>query len=172
MPKIPKYYVRPDGLHESIIMVPTADGGKKRKAFRGKTDLEVWNKIKSYDSAKEPHPTGVRFEQVAERWWEQAEPTLTYNTARGYSAAYNRAKDHFCGELVSEITTHDINDFILDFARTRAKRPSSHSCRLSVRYSIGHRRRALLCTTRHQSARYPSTCRKSNGSCHPRMRYH
>ena len=47
MPKIPKYYVRPDGLHESIIMVPTADGGKKRKAFRGKTDLEVWNKIKS-----------------------------------------------------------------------------------------------------------------------------
>ena len=40
---IPKYYVRPDGLHESII---TVNG--KRKAFRGKTDREVWNKIKAY----------------------------------------------------------------------------------------------------------------------------
>lgn len=122
MPKIPKYYVRPDGLHETIIMVPTADGGKKRKAFRGKTDLEVWNKVKSYDREKEPHPTGVRFEQVAERWWEQTEPTLTYNTARGYSAAYNRAKDHFFGEIVSQITAQDINDFIQDFSRTRAKK--------------------------------------------------
>lgn len=122
MPKIPKYYVRPDGLHETIIMVPTADGGKKRKAFRGKTDLEVWNKVKSYDMAKEPHPTGVRFEQVAERWWEQITPTLTYNTEKGYTTAYQRAKDYFNGEIVSQITTNDINDFIHDFAKTRAKK--------------------------------------------------
>ena len=35
---IPKYYVRPDGLHETIIKI-----NGKRKAFRGKTDREVWN---------------------------------------------------------------------------------------------------------------------------------
>ena len=45
---IPKYYVRPDGLHESII---TVNG--KRKAFRGKTDREVWNKIKAYRAEAE-----------------------------------------------------------------------------------------------------------------------
>ena len=38
---IPKYYVRPDGLHETIIRI-----NGKRKAFRGKTDREVWNKVK------------------------------------------------------------------------------------------------------------------------------
>ena len=40
---IPKYYVRPDGLHETIIRI-----NGKRKAFRGKTDREVWNKVKEY----------------------------------------------------------------------------------------------------------------------------
>ena len=40
---IPKYYVRPDGLHETIIKI-----NGKRKAFRGRTDREVWEKVKSY----------------------------------------------------------------------------------------------------------------------------
>ena len=46
---IPKYYVRPDGLHETIIKI-----NGKRKAFRGKTDREVWQKVKAYrdDAAK------------------------------------------------------------------------------------------------------------------------
>ena len=48
---IPKYYVRPDGLHESII---TVNG--KRKAFRGKTDREVWNKIKAYRAEADEPP--------------------------------------------------------------------------------------------------------------------
>ena len=39
---IPKYYVRPDGLHETIIKI-----NGKRKAFRGRTDREVWEKVKS-----------------------------------------------------------------------------------------------------------------------------
>ena len=34
---IPKYYVRLDGLHESIINTIG-----NRKAFRGRTDREVW----------------------------------------------------------------------------------------------------------------------------------
>ena len=58
---IPKYYVRPDGLHESII---TVNG--KRKAFRGKTDREVWNKIKAYRAEAEK-PKTVPFSDVVER---------------------------------------------------------------------------------------------------------
>ena len=60
---IPKYYVRPDGLHETIIKI-----NGKRKAFRGRTDREVWEKVKSYradvaaavralDARGEEHPT-------------------------------------------------------------------------------------------------------------------
>lgn len=46
MAKYPKYYVRPDGLHETIIRI-----NGKRKAFRGKTDREVWEKVKAFDRA-------------------------------------------------------------------------------------------------------------------------
>ena len=42
MARYPKYYVRPDGLHETILRI-----NGKRKAFRGKTDKEVWEKVKN-----------------------------------------------------------------------------------------------------------------------------
>lgn len=44
MARYPKYYVRPDGLHETILRI-----NGKRKAFRGKTDKEVWEKVKAFD---------------------------------------------------------------------------------------------------------------------------
>ena len=47
MPKYPSYYVRPDGLHETILRI-----NGKRKAFRGKTDKEVWEKVKAFDRAQ------------------------------------------------------------------------------------------------------------------------
>ena len=59
MPSYPKYYVRPDGLHESIL---TING--KRKAFRGKTDKEVYEKIKNYKADTEEKKT-VPFSEVA-----------------------------------------------------------------------------------------------------------
>lgn len=46
MARIPKYYVRPDGLHESIIRI-----NGKRKAFRGKTDTEVYNMSVNVDQS-------------------------------------------------------------------------------------------------------------------------
>lgn len=76
MPKIPKYYVRPDGLHESIIKVTMPDGTQKRKAFRGKTDTEVYNKIKNYSREAATHPEGVLFRVEAQAWWKEIEPTL------------------------------------------------------------------------------------------------
>ena len=69
MPKIPKYYVRPDGLHETILRFTLPDGTKKRKAFRGKTDKEVWEKIKAYNHELEEKPQGTLFETAADAWW-------------------------------------------------------------------------------------------------------
>ena len=51
MAKYPKYYVRPDGLHETIIRI-----NGKRKALRGKTDREVWEKVKAFDRASSTTP--------------------------------------------------------------------------------------------------------------------
>ena len=66
MPKIPKYYIRPNRLHKSIIKVFMLDGTMKRKAFRGKTDTEVYNKIKAYSREAVYHPGGVLFKVEAQ----------------------------------------------------------------------------------------------------------
>lgn len=113
---IPKYYVRPDGLHESII---TING--KRKAFRGKTDREVWTKIKNYKAEAESGRTDT-FANVAHAWWCEIEPTLAPNSLRNYSPAYERAVSEFGKEDVAKITAKEIEKYINRFAKTYAKK--------------------------------------------------
>ena len=113
---IPKYYVRPDGLHESII---TVNG--KRKAFRGKTDREVWNKIKAYRAEAEK-PKTLPFSDVAHAWWNEIEPTLAPNSLRNYSPAYERAVAQFGPEDVATITSKEVETYINQFAKTHAKK--------------------------------------------------
>ena len=99
MARIPKYYVRPDGLHESIIRV-----NGKRKAFRGKTDTEVYNKIKAFNAEEAGKPKGLLFKDAADAWWKEIEPTLERNTVKSYRPAYERAKEHYGKYMVDEIT--------------------------------------------------------------------
>lgn len=118
MAKYPSYYVRPDGLHETIIRV-----NGKRKAFRGKTDREVWEKVKAFDrsqAAKQPEKT--TFAQVADAWWAEIEPTLAHNTEKGYKPALRRAIEEFGSTAVAEITAKDIDRYIKEFSSTRAKK--------------------------------------------------
>lgn len=113
---IPKYYVRPDGLHETIIRI-----NGKRKAFRGKTDREVWNKVKAYRDDLDAGKTET-FKTVARAWWNEIEPTLAPNSLKNYSPAYNRAVAEFGGADVAAITAKDIETYINQFARTHAKK--------------------------------------------------
>lgn len=113
---IPKYYVRPDGLHETIIRI-----GGKRKAFRGKTDREVWNKVKAYRADLEAGKTET-FEAVARAWWNEIEPTLAANSLRNYSPAYERAVAQFGSMDIASVTAKDIEAYINQFAKTRAKK--------------------------------------------------
>ncbi|WP_312611326.1 tyrosine-type recombinase/integrase [Oscillibacter sp.] len=116
MPKIPHYYVRPDGLHESILRI-----NGKRKAFRGKTDTEVYNKIKAYNQTADEHSKEVLFSAAADAWWEEIEPTLEHNTTKSYRPAYRRAKEQFGKYAVASITAKEIDEYIRDFAVTRAR---------------------------------------------------
>lgn len=113
---IPKYYVRPDGLHETIIKI-----NGKRKAFRGKTDREVWQKVKAYRDDAAAGKT-ESFEIVARAWWNEIEPTLAANTHRGYNPAYERAVAEFGKMDVASITARDIERYINQFAKTYAKK--------------------------------------------------
>lgn len=113
---IPKYYVRPDGLHETIIRI-----GGKRRAFRGKSDREVWNKVKAYRAERDAGKTET-FEAVAHAWWNEIEPTLAPNSLRNYSPAYERAVAQFGSMDVSTVTAKDVERYINQFAKTRAKK--------------------------------------------------
>lgn len=122
MPKVPKYYIRPDGLHESILRVRMPDGTIKQKAFRGQTDKEVWDKIKAYDREADSFPSGVLFSVAADNWWAEIEPTLEHNTVKSYKPAYERAKSHFGNYPADKITARDIDSYIQEFAVTRARK--------------------------------------------------
>ena len=113
---IPKYYVRPDGLHETIIKI-----NGKRKAFRGRTDREVWEKVKSYRADAAAGKTET-FENVAHAWWNEIEPTLADNSYKNYKPAYNRAIAEFGKADVSSITAKDVEKYINCFAKTYAKK--------------------------------------------------
>ena len=122
MPKIPKYYVRPDGLHETILRFTLPDGTKKRKAFRGKTDKEVWEKIKAYNQELEEKPQGTLFETAADAWWGEIEPTLEHNTAKSYRPALARAKAQYGKRELSTITAKEIDEYIHQFSVTHARK--------------------------------------------------
>lgn len=119
MAKYPKYYVRPDGLHETIIRV-----NGKRKAFRGKTDREVWEKVKAFDraAAQKEAEKPVTFAELADAWWAEIEPTLEHNTQKSYRPALKRAKDEFGKRDAASISSKEIDRYIAEFAVSRARK--------------------------------------------------
>lgn len=119
MAKYPQYYVRPDGLHETILRV-----NGKRKAFRGKTDREVWEKVKAFDRSRQAQEEAavVTFDQVADAWWEEIEPTISPTTVKGYDPAMARAVKEFSSRPVASITAQEIDGYIKDFAASHARK--------------------------------------------------
>ena len=103
-----KYYVRPDGIHESIR---TING--KRVAFRGKSDREVDKKILEY---KQELKNGRKFSVIADEWEREHESVVSESTRRVYSYAVKRLKEEFKG-LASEVRPLDIQRYIAAFEK-------------------------------------------------------
>lgn len=117
--KYPKYYVRPDGLHETILRI-----NGKRKAFRGKTDREVWEKVKAFDreQAKQEAEKPATFAQIADDWWKEIEPTLAPSSTKSYAPAMQRAVEEFGGRAAASITAREVDAFIRRFAEQYARK--------------------------------------------------
>ena len=103
-----KYYVRPDGIHESIR---TING--KRVAFRGKSDREVDKKILEY---KQELKNGRKFSVIADEWEREHESGVSESTRRVYSYAVKRLKEEFKG-LASEVRPLDVQRYIAAFEK-------------------------------------------------------
>ena len=105
-----QYTIRPDGL---IVMSKTIDG--KRKYFYGRTDAEVEAKYKEA-TKKEEAPTARTFEKIAEDWWAEKEETVSPNSVHGMKTAKKYAIEAFGDKPVTEITPHDIVQYLQRFA--------------------------------------------------------
>lgn len=108
MAKKQKYYLRPDGLRESIRTI-----GGKRVAFRGKTDREIDRKILEY---REEVKKGRKFPVIADQWEEEHEKKISESTRKVYAYAVKRLKKAFPG-LASEVRPMDVQRYIAAFER-------------------------------------------------------
>jgi len=102
--KQPKYYVRPDGLHEAIRVI-----NGKRVPFRGHSDAEVERKMIAYHEELE---RGPMFVDIAEKWHGEHFPTIAPSTAKTYKAALERAKERFKDLPIKELTPTDIDSLL------------------------------------------------------------
>ncbi len=114
MPKKSKYYVRPDGLHETIRKI---DG--KRVAFRGRTDAEVEKKMIAFRGQIEK---GRLFKDVEADWENQCWPKLSPNTLRNYCTPAQVWVDEFGENYIKEITPADIDKVLKRIAITHAQK--------------------------------------------------
>jgi len=108
-----KYYVRPDGLHESI---KTING--KRVPFRGKSDREVDRKILAY---KEVASKGRKIKDIAKEWEIAHESEISESTRRVYSYAVARLVASLGDKHASEVTPQDLQKQIADFSKTHSR---------------------------------------------------
>lgn len=108
MPKLKK---RADGRYVKTFVDPVTG---KRKSFYGKSEREINRKILEYQAKKE---TGRTFKEVADEWWEMAEPDLAVQSVRGYDVARRRALEFFGEDVfIKDITALQISKYISSLA--------------------------------------------------------
>ena len=81
----------------------------KRKYFYGTTEREINKKIMEYTDKIED---GRPFKEVAEEWWESAEPNLAKQTVKVYKPALARAVEALGDVSIREIKPRDISRFL------------------------------------------------------------
>lgn len=102
---------RADGRYLKRITDPRTG---KLINFYGKTIREVNEKVLEYQG----HAlNGRKFSEVAEEWWEIAEPSLAHQTVRVYKPALQRAINEFGDEYIKEIRAREITAFLSRLAR-------------------------------------------------------
>ena len=102
---------RADGRYRKKIVDPATG---KVHYFYGTTEREVNIKILEF---REKKATGKTFAEVAEEWWETAEPDLAIQSVSGYRVAMNRAVEMLGDHLIKDITPLMISKYFESLAK-------------------------------------------------------
>lgn len=76
----------------------------KYKTFSAKTKKDLMLRIALYEEKHE----GLRIDQLADEWMDDAEKRLAYNTLKGYRSAYKKIKEDWSDTPVEDITAQDV----------------------------------------------------------------
>jgi integrase len=110
MPKS-KLTPRADGRLCKAIVDPRTH---KRVYFYGKTEREINKKIMLYTQKAQ---IGRSFSEIADEWWEEAEPKLALQSIRSYKLAMSRAVTFFGDTPSKNITAKDIQKYLTALAK-------------------------------------------------------
>ena len=102
---------RADGRYVKTITDPKTH---KRKSFYGETPREVNRKLMEYEQEGEK---GKKFSEVAREWWDFEVEKLSPSTIRAYNSLSKHVINWFEHDRITEITTIDINAFLIDLAK-------------------------------------------------------
>ena len=105
MPKS-KSTARADGRLCKAIVDPRTH---KRVYFYGKTEREINKKIMLYTQKAQ---IGRSFSEIADEWWEEAEPKLALQSVRSYKLAMSRAVTFFNDTPAKDIIAKDIQKYL------------------------------------------------------------
>jgi integrase len=105
MPKS-KLTARADGRLCKAIVDPRTH---KRVYFYGKTEREINKKIMLYTQKAQ---IGRSFSEIADEWWEEAEPKLALQSIRSYKLAMRHATEFFGDTSVKDIEAKDIQKYV------------------------------------------------------------
>lgn len=78
------------------------------KTFSAKTKKDLMLKIVLYEEKHE----GIRINQLADEWMEDAEKRLAYNTLKGYRSAYKKILEDWSDTPVEEISPQDVMSWL------------------------------------------------------------
>lgn len=82
----------------------------KRKVFSSKTKKDLLVKLAMYSQDKEKQKTSLRL--VADEWVRDVEKRVTFNTMKGYNAAYKKIVTYWNDTPMEEITPQQVTSWL------------------------------------------------------------
>lgn len=133
MPKLKK---RADGRYVKTFIDPVTG---KRKCFYGASEREINRKILEYQTRQE---RGRTFREVADDWWEDAEPELAVQSVSGYRVAYQRAVSFLGDFLIKDITAPQLVHYLEQLGKQglsyKTVGKARMVCNLIFKYAVLH----------------------------------
>lgn len=118
------YTVRADGRLQTSIVDPKSG---KRIYFYGKTQRELKQKIFEHNQKLS---VGPYFKTISYNWWEDSEPTLAYQSRRGYKAAKEKADVEFADIRIRDIQPKDVTAYLARLGRQYSSQKTIEKYRL------------------------------------------